>query len=91
MTFLVSIETSTRGSYTIGFVEVEEKETTKKTRQDAQRRVVEALVLAGFPRDKVGIQVTDNTLLEIGTHRVLIVPVKEFDSQMAAALATLLR
>ncbi len=91
MTFLIGLETPSRGSYTLGFIKADDGETLKKTRQSAQNKVVEALVAAGFPREKIGIQVTDNSSLEIGLHRVVIVPIKEFDSQTASALAALLR
>jgi hypothetical protein len=90
MIFLVSLETLTRGSYTLGFVEVKEKETVKKTKQTAQMAIVEKLASAGFPKDKIGIQVTDNTSLQIGIHTVLIVPINEFDGRMASTLTALL-
>lgn len=83
MTFLVGIETPTRGSLTLGFL----NSTDKKS---AQRSVVESLVSAGFPRDRIGIQVTDNISLEIGPHKVSIIPIKEFDATIASALAALL-
>lgn len=91
MIFIVSVETGARGSYVLGFIKVEDGETPKKTRQSAQNKVVEALVVSGFPREKIGIQVTDNSFIEIGLHRVVIVPVKEFDGQTASALVALLR
>lgn len=83
MIFLIGIETPTRGFLTLGFLNTPDK-------KSAQRSVVESLVSAGFPIDKIGIQVTDNTSLEIGPHKVSIVPIKEFDASIASALAALL-
>ena len=91
MTFLVSVETQGRGSYVLGFINIEEKQTPKKTRQSAQNVIVEALVTAGFPKEQIGIQVTDNTSLEINNHRVLIAPVQEFNNGSALCLAELLK
>jgi len=92
MTFLVSLETPTRGSYTLGFLEVPHEELKEKeVRKAAQRKAVEMLVSSGFDHDKIGIQVTDYTSLEIGIHRVLIIPIKEFDGATALTLAALLR
>jgi hypothetical protein len=91
MTFLISLETPTRGYYTIGFLEVPHEELKEKeVMKAAQRKVVEMLVSSGFDRDKIGIQVSDYTSLEIGIHRVLIIPIKEFDGQAASTLAALL-
>ena len=83
MTFLVGIETPTRGSLTLGFLNASDK-------KSAQRFIVESLVSAGFSIDKIGIQMTDNTSLEIGPHKVSIVPVKEFDATLASTLTALL-
>lgn len=92
MTFLVSVETPTRGSYVLGWVELSDFERTEKeVRKRAQREVVELLVSQGFERDKISIQVTDYTLLEIGVHRVQIIQIKEFDGVAASTLAALLR
>ncbi len=92
MKFLVSIDTPTRGSYNHGVLEVpHEGLKEKEVRKIAQRQVVEMLVSTGFDRDKIGIQVSDHTSLEIGIHRILIIPIKEFDSTAASTLAALLR
>lgn len=91
MKFLVSLETPTRGLYTLGFLEVShEGLKEKEVRKAAQQKVLEMLVSAGFGRDKIGIQVSDYTSLEIGFHRVLIIPIKEFDSTAASTLTALL-
>jgi len=91
MTFLVSIETPTRGSLILGYVEVpHEGVSNKEVKKSAQRKVVELLVSAGLEQSKIGIQVTDYTSLEIGIHRVLIIPIKEFTNKTAVNLATLL-
>lgn len=91
MTFLISIETQSRGSYVLGFLEVEDKVGRKNGQKIAQQAVVENLVSVGFPKEKIGIQVTDNTSLEIGNHRVLIIPIQEFDNKSASYLAGLLK
>lgn len=92
MTFLVSLETPTRGSYVLGWIELADFELKEKeVKRKAQQEVFEMLVSAGFDRDKIGIQVSDYTSLEIGIHRVLIIPIKEFDGATASTLAALLR
>lgn len=92
MTFLVSLETPTRGSYTLGFIEVpHEGMREKEVKKAAQQKIVEMLVSSGFDRDKIGIQVSDYTSLEIGIHRVLILPIKEFSGTAASTLAALLK
>lgn len=92
MTFLVSLETPTRGSYTLGHLEVpHEGLRSKDVQKAAQRMVVEALVSAGFDRSKIGLQVTDCTSLEIGVHRVNVVPIKEFNAAAASVLVALLQ
>jgi hypothetical protein len=83
MTFLVGIESPARGSYTLGYLNAPDK-------QSAQNAVVTALVDIGFPMERIGIQVSDNSSLEIGLHRVIVVPIREFDSQMTSTLAALL-
>lgn len=92
MIFLVSIETPTCGSLILGYVEVpDEGMTNKELKKSAQRKVVELLTSAGFELKKISIQVTDYTSLEIGIHRVLIIPIKEFNNKTAVTLATLLQ
>lgn len=92
MTFLISLETPTRGSYTLGFLEVSRGELKERElRAAAQRQAVDMLVSAGFDRSKIGIQVSDHSSLEIGVHRVSIIPIKGFDAAAASALAALLR
>ncbi|MFA7216690.1 MAG: hypothetical protein WC095_01760 [Candidatus Paceibacterota bacterium] len=92
MTFLVSIETPTRGSLTLGYVEIpHEGVSNKELKKSAQRKVIELLTSAGFELSKISIQVSDYTSLEIGIHRVLIIPIKEFNNKTAVTLATLLQ
>lgn len=92
MKFLVSIDTPTRGSYTLGLLEIQhEGLREKEVKKAAQRKVCEMLVSAGLDRDKISIQVSDYTSLEIGIHSIKIIPIKEFDGTAASTLATLLR
>jgi len=91
MIFLVSIETPTRGSLILGYIEIpHERMTNKEVKKTAQRKVIELLTSADFELKKISIQVTDYTSLEIGIHRVLIIPIKEFTNRTAVTLATLL-
>ncbi len=91
MIFLVSIETPTRGSLSLGYIEIpHEGVLNKELKKSAQRKVVELLTSAGFELKKISIQVTDYTSLEIGIHRILIIPIKEFTNRTAVTLATLL-
>lgn len=92
MTFLISLETPTRGSYVLGCLELSDFELKEKeVRKKAQQEVVELLVSQGFERDKISIQVTDYTSLEIGVHRVQIIFIKEFDGVAASTLSAILR
>jgi hypothetical protein len=84
MRFLVSLETSTRGEYTLGHLDADSK-------KSAQEKIVKKLKDVGFPIEKIGVQVTDNTTLEIGVHRINIVPIGEFNTGKAITLATLLQ
>lgn len=83
MNFLVSIETPGQGSYVLGYVRA-------NTRETAQDDVFEKLVSAGLPAHKIGKQVSDKSTLHIGLHTISITPLKEFDTKIAQATTTLL-
>ena len=92
MTFLVSLNAPAHGSYLLGHVEIDHQNLcSKEIRRQAQRKVVDMLVEAGFERDRIGLQVIDYTSLEIGIFQVHIVPIKEFDGTAALTLAALIR
>jgi hypothetical protein len=92
MTFLVSLSALAHGSYLLGHLEIDHQNlSSKEIRRQAQRKVADMLVEAGFERDKIGLQVTDYTSLEIGIFQVHVVPIKEFNGAAASTLAALLR
>lgn len=92
MTFLVSLSAPVHGSYLMGHLEIDHQDLSPRdVRKQAQHRVADMLVKAGFERDKISLKVVDYTTLEIGIFRVEIVPVKEFDGTAASTLAALLR
>ena len=85
--FLVGISSPLTGSHILGLIEVEEG---KKTRERAQKAVIEKLVAAGVPPHTIGVQVTDYSTLEIGLNTITIVPVADFGYDTAAALSVIL-
>lgn len=83
MDYAVSLKSPGRGEYTFGTV-------SAKNKNEAQDEVADLLVEAGFPRDRIGKQVTDCSTLSIGIHTVCIVPIPEFDIDKAQIMVALL-
>ncbi len=83
MTFLVSVEFPGKGSFILGYMQALDQ-------KSAQREMAEKLVSADYPRQKIGIQVVDSTVLEIGINKIHITPIQELDMPKILALAAFL-
>ena len=95
MVFLISVETPNQGSCTRWSIEIpHEGESMKRVKEAAQMRVAELLVGGGCQRNQMTLEVTTNSQIDIGPHRIAIIPLvpyKPLNTFEAAILVALLR